>query len=78
MARSSAEAEYCAMTSTAIELTWQSILLHGLVVPLQKAPILHYGNISVFYLIVNPIMHAKTKHIELIIIIFVSVVPLEL
>lgn len=65
VARSSVEAEYKAMAATTVELTWLSILLRDLVVPLKQAPILHYDNSSSLYLIVNPSLHTRTKHINL-------------
>ncbi|XP_042964638.1 uncharacterized mitochondrial protein AtMg00810-like [Carya illinoinensis] len=65
VARSSAEAEYRAMASTAAELTWLSILLQDLRLPLFKTPILHCDNMSALFMTVNPVLHAWTKHIEL-------------
>ena len=65
MARSSAEAEYRSMASTAAEITWLSFLLRDLGIPQPQVPILHCDNLSALYMSVNPILHARTKHIEL-------------
>ena len=65
MARSSAEAEYRSMASTAVEITWLSFLLRDLGIPQPQVPILLCDNLSALYMSVNPILHARTKHIEL-------------
>ena len=65
MSRSSAEAEYCSMASTAAKLTWLSFLLRDLGIALPRPPILHCDNLSALYMTVNPIFHGRTKHIEL-------------
>lgn len=65
VARSSAEAEYRSMASTATELTWLTFLLRDLHVPLLRPPVLHCDNLSALHLFVNPVLHAMTKHIEL-------------
>lgn len=65
MARSSAKAEYRSMASTALEITWLSFLLHDLGIPQPQVSILHCDNLSALYMSVNPILHARTKHIKL-------------
>ena len=65
VARSSAEAKYRSMASTAAEITWLSFLLRDLGIPQPQVPILHCDNLSALYMSVNPILHARTKHIEL-------------
>ena len=53
------------MASTAAEITWLSFLLRDLGIPQPQMPILHCDNLSALYVSVNPILHARTKHIEL-------------
>ena len=65
VARSSAEAEYYSMASTAEEITWLSFLLHDLGIPLSRPPILHCDNLSALHMTINPVFHGRTKHIEL-------------
>ena len=65
VARSSAEAEYRSMASTAAEITWLSFLLRDLGIPLSHPPILHCDNLSALHMTINPVFHGRTKHIEL-------------
>ena len=65
VARSSAEAEYRSMASTAAELTWLTKLLRDIGVSFSKPPILHCDNLSALYMTTNPVFHNRTKHIEL-------------
>lgn len=65
MVRSSAKAEYKVMASTTAELTWLYTLFQDLQIPLTKASSLYCDNMSALYMIANPILHARTKHIEL-------------
>ena len=65
VARSSAEAEYRSMASTAAEITWLSFLLRDLGIPLSRPPILHCDNLSALHMTINPVFHGRTKHIEL-------------
>ncbi|WMV07775.1 hypothetical protein MTR67_001160, partial [Solanum verrucosum] len=65
VARSSAEAEYRALASTAAEMTWILYLLHDLGVFLRSVPTLYCDNMSALYMTVNPVMHARTKHVEM-------------
>ncbi|XP_043714507.1 uncharacterized mitochondrial protein AtMg00810-like [Telopea speciosissima] len=65
VSRSSTEAEYRAMASTIAELTWLTFLLWDLGIP-QYSPItLFCDNISALHMMVNPVFHARSKHIEL-------------
>ncbi|KAJ8763354.1 hypothetical protein K2173_002237 [Erythroxylum novogranatense] len=64
VSRSSTEAEYRAMAHTAAELTWLTFLLQELRVP-SSVPVLYCDNLSSLYLSVNPVLHARSKHIEL-------------
>jgi hypothetical protein len=65
VARSSAEAEYRSMASTAAELTWLSFILRDLGIHLSRPPILHCDNLSALHMTVNPVFHGRSKHIEL-------------
>ncbi|XP_041004069.1 uncharacterized mitochondrial protein AtMg00810-like [Juglans microcarpa x Juglans regia] len=65
VARSSTEAEYRSMASTAAKLTWLTFILRDLHVPLSRPPILHCDNLSALHLSVNPVLHTRTKHIAL-------------
>lgn len=46
------------------ELTWLESLLQELCVPVKSAHILWCDNKRATYLSVNPIFHARTKHVE--------------
>lgn len=65
VARSSSEAEYRAMISATVEITWISFILRDLDIPLQKPPQLFCDNLSALYMSVNSVFHSRTKHIEM-------------
>ncbi|EXC01672.1 Luminal-binding protein 2 [Morus notabilis] len=65
IARSSSEAEYRSMASTTVELTWLTFLLRDIGISLRKPPQLFCDNLSALYMSVNPLFHARTKHIEI-------------
>ncbi|KAM2621688.1 hypothetical protein TB2_026408 [Malus domestica] len=64
VARSSAEAEYRAMASTACELIWLKSLLHDLDIISSKPILLHCDNQAAMHIAANPVFHERTKHIE--------------
>ncbi|KAK2448711.1 hypothetical protein QL285_007961 [Trifolium repens] len=64
VARSSTEAEYQSMANTTADLLWIQSLLHELQIPLLP-PTLLCDNLSVVSLAHNPVLHSKTKHLEL-------------
>jgi histone deacetylase 1/2 len=64
VARSSTEAEYRSMANTTAELMWIQSLLQELKVP-YHVPTLLCDNLSAVSLAHNPVLHARTKHIEL-------------
>lgn len=64
VARSSIEAEYRSMALATSEILWIESLLRELEVPFAKR-ILHCDNLSAVSLSHNPVLHARTKHMEL-------------
>src|ERR1044072_409456 len=64
VARSSTEAEYRSLANTAAEVLWIQSLLHELQIPIPT-PIIYCDNLSTVSLAHNPVLHARTKHIEL-------------
>uniref|UniRef100_A0A2N9GS34 Reverse transcriptase Ty1/copia-type domain-containing protein n=1 Tax=Fagus sylvatica TaxID=28930 RepID=A0A2N9GS34_FAGSY len=65
VSRSSTEAEYRAMASTAAELTWISFILRDIGVSQAQPPVLFCDNLSALHMSVNPVLHARTKHIAI-------------
>ena len=47
------------------ELTWLTSLLEELRVATTKIPIIRCDNLSTVQLAANPVLHARTKHVEL-------------
>lgn len=64
VSRSSAEAEYRAMATTASELLWLRILLRDLTVSLPSSARLYCDNRAALHIAANPVHHERTKHIE--------------
>jgi hypothetical protein len=64
VARSSAEAEYRAMASTACELIWLKLLLEDLGIQCKPPIQLHCDNQAAMHIAANPVFHERTKHIE--------------
>ncbi|KAH9691439.1 hypothetical protein KPL70_016106 [Citrus sinensis] len=65
VAKSSTESEYRALSSASSELSWLQSLLSELNIVQLPAPILWCDNQSAGELARNPILHSKSKHIEL-------------
>jgi histone deacetylase 1/2 len=65
VSRSSTEAEYKALANATAELIWVEALLAELGVKLKEKPCLWCDNLGATYLFVNPVFHARTKHIEI-------------
>ena len=65
VARSSTEAEYRALASTTAELTWIVYILRDLGLYISQPPTLFCDNVSALHMTINPVFHARTKHIEI-------------
>jgi histone deacetylase 1/2 len=65
VSRSSTEAEYKALANATVELIWVEALLQELGVKLQQKPYLWCDNLGATNLSVNPVFHARTRHIEI-------------
>jgi histone deacetylase 1/2 len=64
VARSSTEAEYKALADGIAEILWIRALLSNLHFSPDPITILWCDNLGATYLSVNPIFHARTKHVE--------------
>jgi Reverse transcriptase (RNA-dependent DNA polymerase) len=64
VARSSAEAEYRAMTSTTSELIWIKQLLSDMKIEHTKTMQMYCDNQAARHIASNPVFHERTKHIE--------------
>nr|GEX07499.1 retrovirus-related Pol polyprotein from transposon TNT 1-94 [Tanacetum cinerariifolium] len=65
ISRSSAEAEYRAMTSTVSEILWVRWLLTGMQVQLTTPTSLFCDNQAARHIANNPVYHERTKHVEM-------------
>ncbi|RVW35384.1 Retrovirus-related Pol polyprotein from transposon RE1 [Vitis vinifera] len=65
VARSSTEAEYCALADTTSELLWLRWLLKDLSVSTSSATPLYCDNQSAIHIAHNDVFHERTKHIEI-------------
>ena len=65
VARSSTEAEYRSVASTATELRWICSLLLELGVHLQQQPVIYCDNVGATNLCSNPVFHSRMKHVAL-------------
>jgi hypothetical protein len=65
VSRSSTEAEYKSVANATAEIMWIQGLLQELGVFLRRAPCLWCDNLGATYLSANPVLHARTKHIEI-------------
>jgi len=65
VARSSTEAEYRAIATTAAELAWIQSFLTELQFPLSCIPVIYSDNIGANYVCGNPVFHSRMKHIAI-------------
>ena len=66
VARSSTEAEYRSVAATAAEILWMKTVLQELHVPIGNSTlVILCDNQSTVALSHNPVLHARTKHMEL-------------
>jgi len=64
VSKSSIEAEYCALATTVVELSWLRTLFHELHLFLHHIPFLWCDNVFAIALASNPVFHARAKHVE--------------
>ncbi|CAN6700242.1 unnamed protein product [Malus baccata var. baccata] len=65
VSRSSTEAEYRALATTAAEIRWFCYLFRELGIALRVPPCIFVDNMSALHIAANPIFHARTRHIEI-------------
>ena len=65
VSRSSTEAEYRSLAQVVSEISWIKSLLGELQIKCSNTPTVWVDNISTISLASNPVLHARTKHIEL-------------
>ena len=65
VSRSSTEVKYKSVANTAVELLWLQALLRDLGISKIPSPKLWCDNIGATCLSVNPVFHARTKHVEI-------------
>ena len=65
MSRSSTEAEYKALANATAEVIWVKSMLKELGIYCSPTPCLWCDNLDATHLLVNPVFHARTKHIEI-------------
>lgn len=65
IARSSAESEYRALASASAEISWLQSLFSEIGLSCTETPSVWCDNISATELARNPVIHSRTKHIEI-------------
>ena len=66
MSKSSTKLEYRSLALSAVELVWGRMLVRDLGISLKIPPIIYCDNINAIALPSNPIFHAHTKHIDIV------------
>ena len=64
VSRSSIEAEYRALATSAAKLSWLRILFKELKIFLSRVPVIWCDNVFAIALFANPVFHSLTKHLE--------------
>ena len=70
VSRSSTEAEYKSLANATAEIIWTQSVLREIGIPQPRIACLWCDNLGATYLSANPVFHARTKHIEVISILF--------
>ncbi|KAL0404300.1 UNVERIFIED_CONTAM: hypothetical protein Sradi_2070800 [Sesamum radiatum] len=65
MSRSSAEAEYHSLGATVCDLQWISYMLRNFGLPVQTLIPMLSDNKAALHIMVNPVFHQRTKHLEI-------------
>lgn len=65
VARSSTEAEYRSLAHAAAEVSWIQSLLKEINMLTNSPPVLWCDNTSTLSLAANPVLHARSKHVEI-------------
>lgn len=65
VARSTGEAEYCAMALTTYKITWLSALLKDMGLKDLPPAVLKCDNMVAIFIAANPVLHERTKHVEI-------------
>jgi hypothetical protein len=65
VSRSSTKAEYKSLANAIAEIIWVKSVLHELRVKWSRPACLWCDNLGATYLTVNPVFHARTKHVEI-------------
>lgn len=64
VSRSSTEAEYRALALSVTEVLWLCFLFRDLHIQLPQPPCFYCDNISALALAANPVLHSRTKHVD--------------
>ena len=65
VSRSSSEAEYRAFAAATCELQWLLYLMQDLKIVCNKLPVIYCDNQSALHIATNPVLHERTKHLEI-------------
>lgn len=65
VARSSTEAEYMAVTNTALEVCRICCLFQELGIQIPVAPVIYCDNVGATYMCANPVFHSRMNHIAI-------------
>ncbi|RVX15236.1 Retrovirus-related Pol polyprotein from transposon RE1 [Vitis vinifera] len=65
VARSSTEAEYRAIATTAAEINWVQNLFYELQAQSPSTPTIYWDNVGATYVCANPVFHSCMKHIAI-------------